>query len=176
MEPADSYQPAPSDDPTQQPVFTYSDTQSDESDSNGPETPTATSPEPETVQVKHYKRVVDGRVFYFCQTAGCKTPEKPFRQFCQLTRHQRSHSLPVPCKYCPKQCAQQKDLARHMMKYHCNLDNPEVLNDPRVRKQFTRCHVCGQKGRYDNIKRHIRKKHKEASSSPQNRAEVGRSF
>jgi hypothetical protein len=150
---------------TQQSFASSSDAQSDESNSSCSATPTRSSPEPETVKLEHCTGVIGGDLFYFCQTKGCKTPQKPWKQLCQLRRHQRSHSLPVRCKHCPKRVGQPKDLARHIKRHHCTLANPDVLNDPKVGKQFIKCHVCGQSGRYDNIKRHIKKKHPEASSS-----------
>ncbi|KAK4167028.1 hypothetical protein QBC43DRAFT_286427 [Cladorrhinum sp. PSN259] len=152
--------------PTQQSAIPIPELQSDDSDFAYASTPTEASPEQQiqvldedTEQTLYLTGTVQGKKVYYCGQSNCKRPRKAYKQLCQLTKHQRSHLKPVKCHLCDERFSQQKDLARHLKKHHP--DHPTVFNNPKVRKQFIKCDWCGQAGRYDNIKRHVRAKHPE---------------
>ncbi|KAK4110822.1 hypothetical protein N656DRAFT_181027 [Canariomyces notabilis] len=92
-----------------------------------------------------------------------KDPKEPNLPKCQkicstrekLRKHRLKHSRPKNCTYCDYTAAGRKDIDRHKAVHHPNEASEEGVN-----KRQSVCPLCGQKGRYDNIKRHIRTRHK----------------
>ncbi|KAK1749338.1 hypothetical protein QBC47DRAFT_152638 [Echria macrotheca] len=83
---------------------------------------------------------------------------KKFPRQCDLTKHQKNHSRPTPCEHCPLGFAERKDLERHMNTHH-----PYEAAVEGLKKDEKLCPLmCGYKGRADNLKRHVEKKHPES--------------
>jgi len=87
---------------------------------------------------------------FVCDQRGC---DKVFPRQCDLTKHQRNHSRPISCQFCPrsefKGVAQNKDLYRHYWIKH-----PEWAAANNIPKEEATCPRCGKTKRSDNIKRH----------------------
>jgi len=72
-------------------------------------------------------------------------------------KHERKHTRPFVCSECHKGHAAKKDLHRHLWVRH-----PEVAERSGIPCEVRRCHVrgCDFEGRQDNLKRHMRTKHR----------------
>ncbi|KAK0712529.1 hypothetical protein B0T26DRAFT_779823 [Lasiosphaeria miniovina] len=90
---------------------------------------------------------------FLCRDSGC---ERSFDRKCDRDKHNKKHTKPIGCEYCPEGyyqgTAQKRDWHRHMWTNH-----PETAREQDVPKEEDRCPTCGQKGRKDNIRRHRKK-------------------
>jgi len=89
----------------------------------------------------------------------CKDCDKRYKLPYQLRKHERIHSKPCKCSLCSYSTAQRKDLDRHYWTTHENYAREHNIPDDKIG-----CPYCRERGRSDNIRRHIRRKHPDRSS------------
>ncbi|KAK0710560.1 hypothetical protein B0T21DRAFT_416103 [Apiosordaria backusii] len=95
--------------------------------------------------------IIDSK--YKCLHLKCRGKERLYDQPGELRKHQKNHRKPTKCNICGSGFAERKDVDRHKLKHH--RDHPHVRADRRAQRQEVRCEVCGQRGRADNIRRHM---------------------
>ncbi|KAK3377227.1 hypothetical protein B0T24DRAFT_701526 [Lasiosphaeria ovina] len=87
---------------------------------------------------------------FLCHDPGCG---ESFGRKCDRDKHNKKHTKPIGCEYCPEGyyqgTAQKRDWHRHMWTNH-----PETARELDVPKEEGQCPTCGQRGRKDNIRRH----------------------
>ncbi|KAJ5878225.1 Zinc finger C2H2 [Penicillium solitum] len=91
---------------------------------------------------------------YYCQYVICQQ-RKGYALKCQLTKHIRTHVLPVKCSECPYAAAEKKDVDRHVKAAHRRLAEQtwgpmEPILCALCKKEFTR---------RDNAQKHYKTKH-----------------
>jgi uncharacterized C2H2 Zn-finger protein len=71
-----------------------------------------------------------------------------------LRKHEKLHTQPLECPFCPRTAAERKDMNRHLWVHH-----QAYAHANGIPKDTRECPDCGQEFRRDNLKRHMRRMH-----------------